>query len=302
MRAVFMGMLNVFSVAPLDALLAAGIDMCAVVVPAALPEHAPDDAPIVPIRPERPRSPLPLVNPYLARNIVQIAWERNIPAYEVSRLGAPETLALFAGLRPDVGCVACFSQRLPATLLAIPPSGFLNLHPSLLPAYRGPSPLFWTFRNGEHVAGVTVHFMDEGLDTGDIALQAPIDLPDGISGAEADQVCSALGAQLLVDALRALGSGTLARHPPLPGGTYYPWPSPDDFTISTAWLARRAFNFMHGTSEWGQSYAVEVSGERLFLKSAVSYASGETLDEPYTRAGSDVFIRFTPGVLRAQLG
>ena len=110
------------------------------------------------------------------------------------------------------------------------------------------------------------------------------------------------GAQLLVDALRALADGTLAHHPPPPGGTYYPWPSPDDFTISTAWLARRAFNFMRGTSEWGQSYAVEVSGERLFLKSAVSYASGETLDEPYTRAGSDVFIRFTPGVLRAQLG
>jgi methionyl-tRNA formyltransferase len=300
LRAIYMGMLNGFSVEPLMALLAAGVEVSSVVVPAIQPEQLPDDLPIKAVQPEPQRSPLPIVNPYLSRNIVHIAWEHGIPVFEIGYAGAPQTLALFVSLRADVVCVACFPERLPAPLLALAPLGFLNVHPSLLPAHRGPAPLFWTFRNGERSSGVTVHFMDEGLDTGDIALQAPITLPDGISGTEADRMCSMLGARLLIDAVQALQRGTLARRSPGTGGTYEPWPSMDDFTISMAWPARRAFNFMRGTAEWGQSYVVESSGERLLLKAALSYAADERLDAPYHRTGQEVRIQFTPGVLRAR--
>ncbi len=303
MRVLYLGMLGEFSIPPLAALLEAGIDVCGVVVPAAR-QAGTSGAPIAKVALEQPPSQLPVVNPFLERSIVHLAWERDIAVFEVSHPGRAETLAALSALRPDVAGVACFPQRLPASLLTLPPHGFLNLHPSLLPAYRGPAPLFWTFRSGESVTGVTIHFMDEGLDTGDIALQAPLDLPDGISGAEADRGCAALGGRLMVEAVQALEHGALPRRKQPAGGSYYPSPSADDFKISTTWPARRAFNFMRGTAEWGQPYSVEVDGESLILKLAVSYSANETLgrDAPIVQLGSEAWIQFTPGVLKAWIG
>jgi methionyl-tRNA formyltransferase len=302
LRIVYLGMLGEFSAAPLAALLADGVHVVGVIVPAAKPPEAPAGAPIAKIPPPPRRSPLPIANPYLTHSAVHIAWEHNIAAFEVSRLDDLETLSTLADLRPDVACVACFPKRIPAPLLALPPLGFLNLHPSLLPAYRGPAPQFWAFRNGERTIGVTIHFMDEGLDTGDIAAQAPIDLPDGISGTEADRMCAARGARLLVEVIQALRRDTLSRRKQPGGGEYYPWPSPDDFTINTAWPARRAFNFMRGTAEWGQPYVVEVGGARLALRSAIAYTADETIGTPYVRSGREVWVQFTPGVLHAHMG
>jgi methionyl-tRNA formyltransferase len=300
LRVVYMGMTGAFSIPPLTALLDAGIAVRGVIVPAMGRGAGADRPAVAPIAPEQPRSPLPLANPYVTPSIVHLAWKHAIPVFEVRRLAAPETRALFAELGPDLVCVACFPQRIPSALLALPPLGVLNLHPSLLPAYRGPAPLFWAFRNGERTTGVTVHFMDEGLDTGDIAVQAPITLPDGISGAEAERRCATLGARLLVETVQALEHGTPARRPQS-GGSYYPWPTPEDFAIDTAWPARRAFNFMRGTAEWGQPYPVEAGGTRLLLGSALAYAADERLNVPCVRSGDEVRIQFTPGVLRARM-
>ena len=297
LRVLYVGLLGEFSVPPLAALLDAGLDVCGVIIPAT---RSASGSPIANVAPDPHRSQLPIINPYLEQNIVHLAWEHDIAVFEVNRPDHPETLTMLSALRPDVACVACFPQRIPASMLALPPLGFLNLHPSLLPAYRGPAPLFWTFRNGDNTTGVTIHFMDEGLDSGDIALQAPIDLPDGISGAEADRLCAALGGRLMVEVVQALERGTLSRRKQPAGGSYYPSPSTNDFTISTTWPARRAFNFMRGTAEWGRPYIVEVDGERLVLKSAVSYSATETLGYSYVRSGNEVWVKFTPGVLQAR--
>ena len=295
-RVLYLGTPGEFSRTPLLALLAAGVEVCGVVVPA---ERRPTPAPIAWLAPERPRSPLPIASPYLAPNIVHIAWERGIAAFEVGHLSDPTTTATLADLRPDIACVACFPWRIPAALLGLPPLGWLNVHPSLLPAYRGPAPLFWAFRNGENTTGVTIHFMDEELDTGDIVAQAPLALPDGISGAETDRMCATLGARLLVETVQCLRRGTLERRAQPAGGSYYGWPSPADWTISTAWPARRAYNFMRGTDDWGRPYLVEAGGERLVLTSALSYTADETTSAPFVRAEREVAIQFTPGVLRA---
>src|SRR5215210_3170191 len=121
-RVIFIGMLNQFACAPLVALLDAGIEVAAVVVPA----NTSGGPAVTRVVPAQQPSHLPIVNPYLARTIVHIAWECDIPTFEISRPGDPATLALFADLRPDVACVACFPQRIPASLLALPPLGFLN--------------------------------------------------------------------------------------------------------------------------------------------------------------------------------
>jgi methionyl-tRNA formyltransferase len=298
LRVLYLGTPGAFSRAPLLALIAAGCTICGVVVPA---EHT-AQPPIVPLVNIGARSPLPIANPYLAPTIVHTAWERGIPAFAAARLSDPTTQTTIADLQPDIACVACFPWRIPAALLRLAPLGWLNVHPSLLPAYRGPAPIFWALRNGEPTIGVTVHFMDQGFDTGEIAAQAPLVLPEGASGAQADGMCAALGARLLVETLLDLRRGTLARRRQPAGGAYHGWPTNEDWTLDTTWPARRAFSFMRGTDDWRHPYLVETGGARLVLTSALSYSASEKLDAPYLRSAGELAIQFTPGVLRASSG
>jgi methionyl-tRNA formyltransferase len=300
LRVLYVGMVNAFSGPPLEALLAAGQDVVGVMVPQTRTQ---DDAPPVrQIAPARQAGQLPVLGAIPDQTIVGLARRLSIPVYAVNQLDARETLERVSALRPDVGCVACFPFRIPGVLLALPGHGFLNLHPSLLPAYRGPNPLFWSLRDGVTETGVTVHFMDANLDTGDIAAQAPLALPDGISGRAADLLAARLGGRLMVEVLQALERGDLTRRPQ-PAGVenYHPAPSSEDFVMNTAWSARRAFNFMRGTIEWGQAYSIDIGGERLTLQSAIAFEAEERLDAPYRHLGRDILIRFTPGVLRARL-
>ena len=294
LRILFLGMANETSATMLRALLDAGVAVCGVLIAA---DHAggPPITQIVPMR-----SPLPIANPFMEYTIAQIAWERELPVFELRRPAAAETLALVAELQPDIACVACFSQRIPPALLALPPLGFLNMHPALLPNHRGPSPLFWVFHAGEHVAGVTIHFMDAGLDTGDIVAQESFMLHDGVAGAVVERQCDALGARLVLAALQGLRDGTLARRAQPPGGSYQPWPTHDDWRIVTSWTARRAFNFMRGTREWGQPYIVQAGEAELMLATAIAYNPDELLSEAFVRVGDEVLIQFAAGVLRAR--
>jgi methionyl-tRNA formyltransferase len=296
LRVLYVGTTGELSRGPLLALLAAGYTVCGMLVPA-------EDArlPLARLWPEPPRSPLPLANPYVAPNLVQIAWQHAFPAFAVGSLRDASVAATLAELQPDIACVSCFPRRIPPSLLTLPSHGWLNMHPSLLPAHRGPAPLFWAFRNDERTTGVTIHFMDEQFDTGDIVAQAPLVLPEGIGGAAIDRLCVALGGELLLASLRDLQAGTLERRAQPAGGASEGWPTPSDWSISTVWPARRAFNFMRATDDWGYSYLVEAGAERLLLDSALGYLPDAELGVPYLRAGREVEIQFNPGVLRARI-
>lgn len=298
-RTIFFGMPGVFSLTVLNALLRAEVPICAVILPASTP-----NAPPVLFRPapllESLDNDLPLITTFIAPTTLHLAWQHKLPIYEVGKLNSPDVDNLMRALAPEVACVACFSKRIPASLLALPRYGFLNLHPSLLPAYRGPAPLFWQLRNGEPHSGVTVHWMDATLDTGDIAAQAPLQWPDGLAGPKVDELCAKAGGELLVEVLKALATGHASRTAQPNNGTYQPWPQATDFTLCTEWSARHAYNFMRGTAEWGQPYRVEVADEQLWLANALSYVR-EPLGQPYVQENGMVQIQFSPGVLQAQL-
>jgi methionyl-tRNA formyltransferase len=297
MRVIFCGTLCNFSTAPLRLLIEAGYDICAVVIPS---DRSIGGRPIAPL--SLPQlTAMPLVASTSAPSIVSIAWEQQIPVWQVTRLAAAATHDAFAQWQADIACVACFSQRIPAALLSVPRSGFLNVHPSLLPHYRGPYPLFWMLRHGDRRFGATIHFMDEQLDTGDIAAQAEVDLPDGVSGEEADSALSQYGAELLLEVLHRLGNHQLYRRAQPPGGSYFSAPQAVDFTIETTWSAQSAFNFMRGTNDWQRTYPIEVAGQRFTLKQALFYSSHEVLDQPCRLFGDQIDIQFSPGVLRARL-
>lgn len=295
-RILYLGLNGPFSRTPLAALLAAARQVVAVGIAA-----AEEDEPIRRLDPAPSTSALPLLTPYVEQDMLHLAWAHHLPVFAVRDLRAPETVETLAALQLDLACVACFPWRIPPQLLALPTHGFLNLHPSLLPAYRGPHPLFWTFRDGVQDTGVTLHFMDERLDTGDIVLQAPLRLPDGISGPEADRRAGEVGGALLVEATTRLAKGTLSRRPQPASGRYYPAPTATDFHLDLNWSALRAFNFMRGTAEWGRPYSVDVGRRTLRLSHALRYEAGRQLGTLYRTKGHQAWLQFTPGVLYARL-
>lgn len=287
-----------FSLLPLETLLAGGVEVSAVILPAASFSLDPLPRWVEPTQPAL--SALPVVNPYLHPNIIHLAWAQHIPVWEIGSLSDPPTLALLAALKPDLIVVACFPFILPAAVLHLPRYGCLNLHPSLLPAYRGPIPLFWMARQGERRAGVTLHFMNEGADSGDIVAQTAFDWPEGISGTELEQHCAAEGGVLLLEAVRQLvETGQLPGRPqPREGSSYFSWPTDKDLVIPTDWEARRAFNFARAAAEWPLVIAV---GEQYFpVGRVLGYAADLMLDQPYRLEEGEVWIQFRPGVLRIQ--
>jgi methionyl-tRNA formyltransferase len=298
MRVLYLGMMGEFSRLPLTSLLAAGVNVCAVVVPG---EKSAGGPPISLLPPQNPVTRLPLLTPYRALNIVHLAWEHRIPAYELSQPGDPETQAALAKLQPDVALVACFSRIIPASLLTLPRHGFLNLHPSRLPAYRGPEPIFWQLHDGINPVGVTLHRMDAGLDTGDIVGKTAVSLPDGISRSQIDNLCAEAGADLMLTALEQLAANTLPRQPQPAGGSSQPLPQPADFNLDTNWPAQRAFNFMRGTAEYARPYSLQVAGQTINLTEALSYEPDGKLGDVIVKGnGRAVYIQFSPGILYAQ--
>jgi methionyl-tRNA formyltransferase len=287
-----------FSIAPLDRLLKAGAKVGAVVVPGdrACPEPLPRRLEPTTAGP----SDLPIIGPDLDHNIVQLAWHRGIPVWEVGLLSEASTLELIAALQPELIVVACFPHIFPAALLQLPRYGCLNLHPSLLPAYRGPAPLFWLARQNERHTGVTLHRLDEGLDTGDIVAQTGFDRLEGMSEAGLEQRCARLGADLLLGAVEQLKHGSL-RHVPQPevGASYFPWPSASDLVIPTHWPAQRAFNFLRGAENW--PLIIQIGDTQFRIRVAISYAFDQQLEQPYLLLGDELWVQFRPGVLRAKI-
>jgi methionyl-tRNA formyltransferase len=271
-----------------------------VVVPASAVSLPSSAGPIIRLFPERPQSDLPILQPYLAQNIIHLAWAQDIPVYAVRQMSSPAVWEQLQMLQPDIACTACFPWRIPPEVLAVPRLGFLNIHPSRLPAYRGPSPLFWIFRNGDQEnSGVTLHWMDETLDTGDILSRRSLTLPDGISGPEADRLCAAMGGEMLLKALDQITIGQIPRQPQTPGGSYHSWPTAEAFTLDQSWPARRAFNFMRGTAEWNHLYTLTVGSETLTLTTAESFDPSRKLAQPFQLVEGLYQIQFSPGTLLA---
>lgn len=205
---------------------------------------------------------------------LRVATREGIPVYACGDIGHGKVSRWLEGLALDIVCAACWPQIIPAHVLAIPRFGILNVHPSLLPYYRGPYPLFWQFRSGEMNTGVTVHWMDSGLDTGDIAGQQSIVFEDGIRGVEAEALCASSGGSLASDILEALGAGSLVRDRQPEGGSYFGGPAAADFRLDATWHPRRAFNFMRGTAEYGVPFRYESDGRVQWFRDAVAWREG----------------------------
>ena len=304
-RIIFLGMQGNFSHPPLRAVLEAGIEVCAVVVPAAqgLVQH---ELPAIRRReqPQAFRSPLTVLESSLHTSILQLAWERHIPLWEVQRLPDPETIATLAGYQPDIICVACFSRRIPRAMLDIARLGCLNVHPSLLPANRGPEPLSWTFREGSRRTGVTIHLMDEGMDTGPIVAQETLEVPDGISYAQLETQCAMLGGRLLARSVWDLYDElAIPIAQDETKSSYHGFPTDDDFVVPVAeWSAHHVYNFICGVASWGTPITLHVGNQYILVKDAISYSLENMSDSDVVdgQLGGEVWVRCKEGAVRVR--
>ena len=146
--------------------------------------------------------------------VKEVALEHNIEVYQPAKIkNDEETIRRLKEINPDVIIVVAFGQILTESVLNIPKYGCINVHASLLPKYRGSAPIQWTIINGEEKTGVTIMYMDKGIDTGDMILKEEVPIaPDETGGSLHDKLAKA-GSHALIKALRQLEAGTAERIP-----------------------------------------------------------------------------------------
>lgn len=110
------------------------------------------------------------------KGVDEAALKYNLPLFKEKNINDPAFIEKVKALHPDLIAVVNFEQILKEDIIGIPPRGCINTHASLLPKYRGRAPLNWAMLNGEKETGVTVHYIEKGIDTGDIISQVKIEI------------------------------------------------------------------------------------------------------------------------------
>ncbi len=203
-------------------------------------------------QPDRPKGRgLTLVPP----PVKTAAVELGLPVFQPARLRETAALSKLRELAPELIVVVAYAQLLPESVLTLPYHGCINVHASLLPAYRGGAPIHWSVVNGEKITGVTTMQMDRGLDTGDILLQVPIPVhPDETTGRLHDRLAS-LGADLLADTLQQLQNGELSSRPqPREGASYARNLIKADGLIDWHASAQQVHDRVRGLNPWPVAY------------------------------------------------
>lgn len=139
------------------------------------------------------------------------AAAHQIPVYQPKRIREPECVSYLKTFEADIMVVAAFGQILSEDILTMPRYGCVNVHASLLPKYRGASPIQWAVLNGDKISGVTTMQMDAGIDTGDILEKTEIVLDEDETGGSLFDKLSDAGAKLCVQTIAHIQDGTVTR-------------------------------------------------------------------------------------------
>ena len=224
-------------------------------------------------QPDRPsgRGHKPTASPVKAA-----ALELGLHVYEPLRL---KTFAREIDGAVDLFVLASYGRILPSVLLDVPRLGSLNVHPSLLPKYRGATPIQTALRDGERETGVSLMLMDAGMDTGDIVFQEPVAIEAGETYGELHDRLAAIGAEMLARAL------DMAAEAPLPhraqdGPASVTAPiRKDDLTIDWTWPSRRIVDHVRAYSPQPAARAMLEGKTVKILRAHVGENGGVEIDE-----------------------
>ncbi|MDB4866000.1 MAG: methionyl-tRNA formyltransferase [Cohnella sp.] len=240
MRIVFMGTPD-FAVPTLQMLLEELCDVVAVVT-----------------QPDRPkgrrREPTP-------PPVKEFAAASGLTVLQPNKLRAPEAVAELAALQPDLIITAAYGQILPKSVLNLPRLGCINVHGSLLPSYRGGAPIQRSLIHGETVTGVTLMYMAEGLDTGDMIARAEVPIRDEDTAGSVFRNLSLVGAELLRAWLPMILDGTAPREKQNDEeATYAPNLTREDEQLQWNVTAREVFNRVRGLNPMAGGFTL-LNGE-----------------------------------------
>jgi methionyl-tRNA formyltransferase len=203
-------------------------------------------------QPDRPRGRGQQIS---ASPVKQAAIAASVPVHQPEKIRSPEAQDLLQQLAPDCIVIIAYGQIIPARLLDIPKLGWINLHASLLPKYRGAAPINWAIANGETQTGVTTMRIDAGMDTGNILLQEEIDIALEETAPELAASLSEAGAPLMLETLRGLAEGKLIARPQNDAeASYAPLLKKEDGHIDWSRPAQEIYNRMRGFAPWPGAY------------------------------------------------
>lgn len=188
MKIVYMGTPD-FAVAPLEAIIKAGHQVMAVVTQPDKQKGRGKEVQMTPVK--------------------TCAVQYGIPVFQPVKIREPEAVNKLKEYEADIFVIAAFGQILSEEILTMPPLGCVNIHASLLPAYRGAAPIQWAVINGEKESGVTIMRMEKGIDTGGMYAKKAVSLTHKETGASLHDKLMQAGAELIVEALPKIASGEL---------------------------------------------------------------------------------------------
>lgn len=221
MRILFMGTPDIARES-LDKLYNAGYEICGVVTP-----------------PDRPSGRGMKLIPCPVK---EYALEKGLKVFQPEKItNNTEFKDEIKMLNPDLVCVVSYGVILPKSFLKIPKYGCINVHPSMLPKYRGAAPIQWAILNGDETTGVTIMYLDEGMDSGDIIVQEEVSIdPDETTG-ELWNRLSSIGAKLLKESVDKINNGTVKSVP-----------QPEEYTLAPMLSKEMA------KIEWNEKSAQEI--------------------------------------------
>ena len=192
-----------------------------------------------------------------------VAEENNIPVYQPKTLRDGEALEILKGINPDIIVVVAYGKILPEKILNLPKYGCVNGHASLLPKYRGASPIQWCIVCGEEKTGVTVMQMDVGMDTGDILTQCEVEIGEKETAEELFERLSVITAELLVNTLADLEKGNVTpQKQDEEKASYAPIIKKEMAELDFSKSAKELYNAVRGYYSWPCAYFF-LGGKRI---------------------------------------
>lgn len=278
MRIVFMGT-PAFAVPSLQALIDSSHEVIGVVT-----------------QPDRPKGRKKQLTP---PPVKELAGQHGIPVYQPESLKAEGALELIREWRPELIVTAAYGQLLPVELLELPPHRCINIHASLLPKYRGGAPIQHAIINGERTTGVTIMYMEKGLDTGDMLARVQVPIEDADDNGTMHEKLSIAGAQLLTNTLPELLSGRLT---PVPqnhqDATIARNISRSDEQINWQRTSIECRNLIRGLHPWPIAYTT--AGQEIFKVWQAEIWSELTEEERLASPGT--LLRVMPNGLLVKTG
>lgn len=205
-----------------------------------------------------------------------VALKKDISVITPASVKSDDAVEALREIQPDLIVVAAYGQILPESILNLPKYGCINVHASLLPAYRGAAPINRAIMNGETEGGVTIMYMEKGLDTGDMLYVKKMPIPDDMDAGEYHDALAELGSDALLEFLSDFQEGKAYREKQDDSkATYAAKILKNELLIDFSLPAKDVVNFIRGTAPFPGSYFVLKDKRIKAMKAEVGNASGE---------------------------